>query len=201
VRWDRLWEDLEDQLDSEWEAERAALDSEAERLRLSRLGLRERLAVLADPGTANEIVVETADGSVLSGGVGAVGADWLGLDARPASARTLVPLSAILTVGLGDADLLRTARGTASDRPRGLAERMSLGFVLRDLARRRLAVGVRLIGGRTLAGTIDRAGADHLDLALHEPGSARRTSAVTGYRVVPFTALAWVRVDAPAGLG
>ena len=32
MRWDRFFEDLEDQLDSEWEAERAALDTESERL-------------------------------------------------------------------------------------------------------------------------------------------------------------------------
>ena len=47
MRWDRFFEDLEDQLDSEWEAERAALDTEAERLRLSRVALRERLVALA----------------------------------------------------------------------------------------------------------------------------------------------------------
>ena len=43
MRWDRFFDDLEGQLASEWEAERAALDTEAERLRLSRVALRERL--------------------------------------------------------------------------------------------------------------------------------------------------------------
>jgi hypothetical protein len=46
VRWDRFFDDLEDQLASEWEAERAALDTEAERLRLSRVALTERLTLL-----------------------------------------------------------------------------------------------------------------------------------------------------------
>ena len=41
----------------------------------------------------------------------------------------------------------------------------------------------------------DRAGADHLDIALHDPGSPRRTGEVTGYRMVPFAALAWVRAE------
>lgn len=51
MEWDRLFEDLEDQIASGWEAERAALDAEAERLRIARLDLRTRLGALADEGT------------------------------------------------------------------------------------------------------------------------------------------------------
>jgi hypothetical protein len=51
-----------------------------------------------------------------------------------------------------------------------------------------------------LAGTIDRAGADHLDLAVHEPGTARRASEVTGHRIVLFDAVAWIRIDAGGAL-
>ncbi|HET8927649.1 MAG TPA: hypothetical protein VFN24_07440, partial [Microbacterium sp.] len=54
---------------------------------------------------------------------------------------------------------------------------------------------VRLLGGRTLSGTIDRAGADHLDLALHPAGTPRRASEVSGHRVVPFGAIACVRLE------
>jgi len=68
--------------------------------------------------------------------------------------------------------------------------------VLRDLARRRIPVTVQLRTGRALTGTIDRAGADHLDLALHESGTPRRAAAVRGLRLVPFDAVAWVRLDA-----
>ena len=62
--------------------------------------------------------------------------------------------------------------------------------------RRRVAVAVHLTNGRMLAGTIDRAGADHLDIALHEPGTPRRADEVTGHRIVPFGAVAWIRLDA-----
>ena len=75
---------------------------------------------------------------------------------------------------------------------------MTLGFALRDLMRRRVGVTLRLAGGRSLAGTIDRAGADHLDLALHEPGAPRRAEEVSGYRLVPFEAIVWVRLDGGA---
>lgn len=201
VRWDRFFDDLEDQLASEWEAERAALDTEAERLRLSRVALRERLEALAgrEPD-AGGLSFEIIDGTVFTARVHAVGADWVALE--PAGARSggiLAPLSAIAGIGMSHADVLRSARPAASARP-SLADRMTFGYVLRDLVRRRVAVAVQLAHGRLLTGTIDRAGADHLDLALHEPGAARRASDVTGHRLVSFAAIAWVRVERATAL-
>ncbi|MFT4228862.1 MAG: hypothetical protein QM602_01070 [Microbacterium sp.] len=199
MRWDRLFEDLEDQLASEWEAERAALDTEAERLRLSRVALRDRLRALASTGGGPQPTIALADDTVVVGRVAGVGADWVAMDAGSARAGALVvPLAAIRSVGVPHAELLRSARPPASDDRPALADRMTLGFVLRDAARRRLPVRVQVIGGRMLSGTIDRAGVDHLDLALHEPGAARRADEVTGYRMVPFAAIACVRLDAAA---
>ncbi|MBN9169218.1 MAG: hypothetical protein J0J11_04735, partial [Microbacterium sp.] len=59
---------------------------------------------------------------------------------------------------------------------------------------------IHVVGGRALSGTIDRALHDHLDIALHDPGAPRRSADVTGVRVVPFGAVAWVRLDAAAVL-
>ena len=196
VRWDRFFDDLEDQLASEWEAERAALDTEAERLRLSRVQLAERLTLLvAREGTAPALVAfDLADGATVRAAVTGVGADWVALSpAEGPRGAVVVPLAAIAAVGMPHADLLRTARPAP---PRSaLADRLTFGFVLRDLVRRRAGVAVHLISGRVLTGTIDRAGADHLDLALHEPGAPRRADAVAGYRLVPLGAIAWVRAD------
>lgn len=198
MRWDRFFDDLEGQLASEWEAERAALDTEAERLRLSRVSLRERLTALVgrvrEDGTVS---FEIADGTVLPAEVTGVGADWVALDDRGAAA-IVVPFASICAIGMPHADVLRTAR--PAPRASALADRMTLGFVVRDLVRRRVAVTVHLLHGRALAGTIDRAGADHLDLALHEPGTPRRASEVTGHRIVPFAAVAWIRLDPGATL-
>ncbi|WP_029146323.1 hypothetical protein [Microbacterium luticocti] len=197
MRWDRFFEDLEDQLDSEWEAERAALDSEAERLRLSRLPLTERLRGLCGPD-APVISLELAGDAVLTGRVTAVGADWVGVAlAETRAGAALLPVDAITGLGIAEADLLRSARADAGGH-RGLSERMTLGFVLRDLTRRRVPVTLHLRTARALTGTIDRALADHLDLALHEPDTPRRSAAVTGMRIVPFAALAWVRLESPA---
>ncbi|MFT4306551.1 MAG: hypothetical protein QM604_06645 [Microbacterium sp.] len=190
MRWDRLFEDLQDQFASEWEAERAALDTEAERLRLTRLPLRARLAGLAHPA-GPEIAVELACGTV-RGRVTAVGEDWAGLQG---DAVGVLRLDAVRAVALGHVDLLRSARAAPAT-PATLAERMGFGFVLRDLARRRAGVTVHGLDGGALSGTIDRAAADHLDLAVHDGGAPRRAAEVAGFRMIPFAAVAWVRVDA-----
>ena len=198
MRWDRFFDDLEGQLASEWEAERAALDTEAERLRLSRVALRERLSALVDRepnGAAPSF--EVGGGTVVSAEVTGVGADWVALDGGRAGA-LVVPFSAIEAIGMPHADVLRSAR--PSSRRSALADRMTLGFVVRDLVRRRVAVTVHLAHGRLLSGTIDRAGADHLDIALHERGTPRRATEVTGHRIVPFAAVAWIGLDDGATL-
>lgn len=194
VRWDRFFDDLEDQLASEWEAERAALDTEAERLRLSRVLLAERLGLLMTADAAATASFDLADGTTLRAAVSGVGADWVALRPSEGAGAVIAPFAAILAIGAAHADLLRSARPGAARSP--LAERLTFGFVLRDLVRRRAGVAVHLVAGRVLTGTIDRAGADHLDLALHEPGAARRAGEVSGYRMIPFASVAWIRADA-----
>jgi hypothetical protein len=198
VRWENFFDDLEGQLASEWEAERAALDTEAERLRLSRVALRERLSMLVDrERDAVPPSFDLADGTVLAAEVTGVGADWVALDGGRSGA-LVVPFASIASIGMPHADVLRSARPAPARS--ALADRLSLGFLARDLVRRRIGVTVHLTHGRILAGTIDRAGADHLDIALHEPGTPRRASEVTGHRIVPFAAVAWIRLDAGATL-
>lgn len=199
VRWENFFDDLEGQLAAEWEAERAALDTEAERLRLSKVALRARLATLIGRDRAGAApAFEVVDGTVLTAEVTGVGADWVALDGGRTGA-LVVPFSAVVMIGMPHEDVLRSAR--PADTQGELSARMGFGFVIRDLVRRRVSVAVHLVGGRTLTGTIDRAGADHLDIALHEPGTVRRASEVSGHRLVPFAAIAWVRLDEGATLG
>jgi hypothetical protein len=200
MRWDRFFEDIEDQLDSEWEAERVALETEAERLRLSRVALRERLEALVPvDADAPAVSLELVDGTVVRAPVAGVGADWL--LAAPWGSRAgaaLIPLAALTGIGMAHADLLRTARPQAASAAGAVSRRATLGFAVRDLVRRRTGVTVHTLGGRSVSGTVDRAGTDHLDLAVHEPGAVRRASEVTGYRLVPFSAVAWIAVHAYA---
>lgn len=190
MRWDRLFDDLEAQASAEWEAERAALASESERVRLSRVSLRDRLLVLREAQA--QVRAHLSGGGDVEGWIVAVGADWFALDRGPSSV-SIVPLAGLMGLRMPHADLLHSASGRAGQ---ALRERVDLGFVLRDLARRRVPVLVELVAGDSLTGTVDRAGADHFDLALHDLDTPRHPSAVTGFRMVPFGALAQLIVAA-----
>jgi hypothetical protein len=65
--------------------------------------------------------------------------------------------------------------------------------VVRVLCRDRTATGVVLAVGASLSGTIDRVGIDYLDLAEHPLDEPRRSSAVTGIRTIPLSAVAVLR--------
>lgn len=196
MHWDRLFEDLESQLSSEWEAERAMLDAESERLRISRLDLRARLRALC--GSSAVVTLDLTGSRRTRVTLRVLGRDWVAADdadadvtARVRSA-LIVPLHAIDGIA-ADHGMVLASLDDDAERVPPLRERMSLGFVFRDLARRRVPVRLATSGGDDLHGTIDRAGADHLDLAMHDAGEARRASAVRGFRIVPFAALTWVR--------
>ncbi len=188
-----MFEDLEGQLAAEWEAERAVLDAESERLRISKLSLRARLRALAQ--------AEASVGIRLRGGlrrtvrITMMGADWFAVRETTDRQVMIVPLSALTTVATDHGALLGSlAEDTASvEDVRG---RMSFGFLLRDLARRRVPVHLTLIDGDLVHGTIDRAGEDHLDIAVHDAGQARRASAVSAFHMVPFEAVVLLRADA-----
>lgn len=195
MRWDRLFDDLEAQASAEWEAERAALASESERVRLSRVTLRDRLLLLRE--VTAHVRADLTAGSGVEGPVIAVGADWLAVERVPSSV-SIVPFSAVVSLRMPHADLLRSAAGRAGG---ALRDRLDLGFVVRDLARRRVPVLAELIPGTVVTGTVDRAGADHFDLAVHDLDTARHPSAVSGYRMIPFAAVTQLVVAADdAGL-
>ncbi len=189
MHWEHLFEDLEGQLVSEWEADRAALDAESERLRIARTALADRLRALA--GRGRQLRVGLASGETLTGTLRETGADWLALEG--AGRLTIVPLAAVRTIGADLGVLVESLGGDAAGP--GARARMTLGFVLRDLARRRMPVHLGVCGAGTLHGTVDRAGADHLDLALHEAGQPRRADEVRGFRIIPQDAVSWVSMD------
>ena len=195
MHWDRLFEDLEGQLAAEWEAERAALDAESERLRIAKLTLLGRLRLLQRSDAP--FSVRLADGERQSGRLRAVGADWIAVQPRDAATALIVPIAAVVGVETHHGAILETLEDTELPGA-DIRSRMTLGFLLRDFARRRLAVRLALTGGDRLHGTIDRAGEDHLDLAMHDAGEPRLARAVHGFRIVPFAAVQWVRTAGDA---
>jgi hypothetical protein len=188
VRWDDLFADLEGQLEQELGAEDLDVAAEEERLRLGRLGLRDRIAALA--GTAAGI--ELRDGTAVRLRVDTIGRDWISgaaVEGRPSSC--VVPLDAIAAV-LPGIDGVAASLVAPSEHPDALSRRLGLSFVLRDLCRRRSAVDL-LTPTRALHGTIDRVGRDHLDLAEHDAGEPRRAGAVRAIRIIPFRELLLAR--------
>jgi len=203
MRWDRLFDDLEGQLEHELSAEELDQHAEEERLRLGRLALRDRLiAVHEQSGAAPySIAVQLSSGEPLTLHPSSFGRDWFAADIVDGATRRgrgtvqcIVPLAAIgalmLTRGQVEASLTPLA---ADAGPGSLSARLTLPFVLRDLCRRRAGVDLRTAAGE-VHGTIDRVGRDHLDLAVHEADRPRRASSVQQYRVVPLDQLLLVRV-------
>jgi hypothetical protein len=200
MRWDELFDDLESQLEHELTAEDLDLEAEQERLRLGRLSVRDRLAAIHDSEPRHSgyrITLVLGRGRRLTVRPLTYGRDWLSgdlIDDSPHARQCIVPLTAITGVTIGPAHV-RASLGPAgdADAPSSLPSRLGIPFVLRDLCRRRRALDVVLDGGE-LHGTIDRVGRDHLDLAVHEPGSPRREGSVRELRLVPLDALQFVRL-------
>lgn len=199
MRWDNLFDDLETQLEQELTAEEVDLQAEEERLRLARLGVRDRLRSLSmSPATENRLLH-----LVLSGGERALvapstfGRDWLAGELYEESGRRpqcVVPIDAIDAVILTGSQVQQSLDSSGGEESAGaLSARLGLPFVLRDLCRRRQAIDLWLANGR-MHGTIDRVGRDHLDLAVHEPGHPRRESEVSEYRIVRLGQVVLVRL-------
>jgi hypothetical protein len=190
MRWDLLFDDLESQLDQEQRDEERALAIEEERLRLGRLTLRDRLSAMARAAgddAAASIRIELRGGRTLDLRPLSFGRDWMSATVRGSArndSQCIVPLGAIAAVIPTRAQLERSL-APSTDSSTRLAERLGLPFVLRDLCRRRTPVHVTTDDGR-LHGTLDRVARDHVDLALHEPGTPRRDRDVHGYRIVPL---------------
>ncbi len=219
MRWDNLFNDLSGQLEHELNAEDVDLRAEEERLRLGRLSLRARLSSLAraESGATRGVVrLVLLSGQVVLVRPETFGRDWLAgdlLGAQPhggstptgASAQTgapaptggvrssqgIIPLGAIASVVLSSPQVLGSLASEPESSAR-LTDRIGLSFVLRDLCRRRQQIDIDTAQGM-LTGTIDRVGRDHLDLALHERGSARRAGEVREYRLLPFSQIHLVR--------
>lgn len=179
MRWDRLFADLEGQLAA---GERRELDDEvAERTRRERalVPLADRLAQLL----GSTVTLGLVGGRRVEGELADLGDGWLLL--RPSGREVLVPLAALATVAATDLE-----RSCGDMTAAATTRRFGLGYALRALSRDRATVAVHLLGHEAaLVGTIDGVGADHLDLAEHPEGTARRRENVTAVTTVATSAL------------
>jgi hypothetical protein len=182
MRWQQLFADLEAQLDAGEAAVEQAESASRTRAEVGALGLADRLrGALGSP-----VVLGCGGAGTVSGVLLEVGPDWL-LLGDDGARQCLVALAAVRSVGgLG--------RRTAAPEPGGpVRARLDLRRALRGLARDRCAVQIVLDDGGVLSGTLDRVGADYVEVAEHATDLPRRAEAVARVRAVVITGIAVVR--------
>jgi hypothetical protein len=184
MRWERLFDDVEAQLEAADRAELAGEVADRTRREIARLRLVDRLRA----GIGAELQLSVAGVGALRGRLQRVGEGWLLLQPE-AGLVALVLRDAVLAIG----GLPALAVEPGSEGP--VLSRLDIGHALRVVARDRAPVSVQLRDGSSLDGTLDRVGADFADLALHPAGEARRDAAVRSVRTVTFEGMALVRPD------
>jgi hypothetical protein len=180
MRWQDLFADLEAQASS---LERADEDQEiAERTRgeLAHVSLLSRLRA----NVGRRITVRISGAGELSGQLQRVGADWLLIATTD---EIVVPLAALL----GVVDLSPSA--VSDEGVSVVASRLRMTSVLRSVARDRSAVRIVLRDGSPVFGTLDRVGADFVDVAVHDLGEAPRPRQVRSRATLALAAIACVR--------
>jgi hypothetical protein len=186
MRWDRLFTDLEAQLDAADAAEFAGEVVERTRIEVGALRLVDRLRAALD----TTVRLTCLGSEQVAGRLRRVGPDWLLLAERP-EREALVPLAAVTSVaGLGP-----WSSADAGGASGVVAGKLNLRYALRGVARDRAGVALTLWDGTALAGTVDRVGADFVEVAEHPAGELRRVRAVRQVRTVPLHALAVIRTS------
>ncbi|KDP90734.1 MULTISPECIES: hypothetical protein [Clavibacter] len=201
MRWENLFDDLEGQWETARLAEERDQRAEEERTRVARTVLRDRLRALTSADQARPLRLSLSDGTWIDLRAKVLGRDWMSGeltvpgDAPSREERAcILPLASIHVLAL-DREQVRASLAPVSELPpeRGIVDRIGLSFVLRDLCRRRARVELRLRDA-VVGGTLDRVARDHVDVAVHEVGTPRRESLVSGYRLVPLAGIVLVRV-------
>jgi hypothetical protein len=182
MRWDELFGDLEAQLDAFDAAQTEAEVADRARRELALLRLVDWLRPLREARVG--LMIQGA--GQVRGVMRDMGPTWVLLDEVPGN-EAVVPLAAVLAVsGLARVSAVPGEEGH-------VVRRLGLGHVLRGLARDRSPVAVTLVNGHRLTGTIDRVGADFIELADHAPGQVRRPGEVRGVLAIAHTALALIQ--------
>jgi hypothetical protein len=179
MRLEALFADLESQFEAMREGDLYGEVAERIRAEVAKITVLDRLR-----GAVGTVVrVELTHGGPVRGTLSRVGKDCLLLEAER-SEEWLIPDTALTAVhGLGP--WAESAEGA-------VAAKLGLAHLLRGIARDRSPVSL-FCGDNIVTGTIDRVGADFLEIAEHPLDAPRRRSEVSNSRLVPTRALVAVR--------
>jgi hypothetical protein len=182
VRWQQLFADLEAQVDALERAERSDEVAERTRSEFAAVTAFDRYRAAGDQA----VRLGLPGGLAVVGRIVGAAPEWLLID-EGEGREVLVATAALVTVrGLGREAGVPDGAGV-------VATRLGLRVALRGLARDRSGVRLHLRDGAVLDATIDRVGADFVEVALHPPDEPRRQRDVRETGLVPFSALAAMR--------
>lgn len=182
MRWEGLFADLEAQAAAMSAAERDAAIEDRTRSEVGRLHLVDRLG----GAVGSQVRLSCVGALMLTGHLARLYPEWL-LLAEGGGREAVVALPRLLAVG--DLGPLSAAPGMMPV----VNSRFSLALALRGIARDRSAVRLHLVDGSVLDGTLDRVGADFVELAEHPVGEARRRSAVRQQWIVATASVVALR--------
>ena len=184
MRWQRLFADLQAEFEAAEAAEEWAQLPSRTRAETGAVRLADRLG----GAVGRRVSLRCRGAGEVAGRLAERGPDWLLLE-DDAGREVLVALPAVLAV----AGLVRATAAPEAGSP----VTVDLRRVLRGLVRDRSPVTVVLDDGGVLTGTLDRVGADFVELAEHAADDFRRAGAVRGVRAVVLGAVVAVRTLVP----
>ncbi|GAA0628051.1 hypothetical protein HPO96_36430 [Kribbella sandramycini] len=175
MRWDALFADLESQFDAIQDGDLYGEVADRIRAEVGKITVLDRLR-----GAVDTVVrIELRGAEPVQGLLTRVGKDCLLLEAERAE-EWLIPVEALTAVHrLGP---------WAEPAVGAVAGKLGLAHLLRGIARDRSPVTL-FCGGTPVTGTIDRVGADFLEIAEHSLDAPRRRTEVYNTRLVPTQAL------------
>jgi hypothetical protein len=180
-----LFADLEGQASQLLAAERGVEVEERARIEASQIGLIDRLRT----AVGNPIMLRCRGGVTVSGSIRRVSLQWL-LIAEDAGREAVVPIAAIVSVsGLGRLSAVPNTMGQVESR-------LGIRHALRGIARDRSAVRILLADSIVIDGTVDRVGADFIEVAVHAPGELRRRGEVRDVVAVAISQIVALKRDA-----
>jgi hypothetical protein len=180
MRWDALFADLESQFEALQEGDLYGEVADRVRAEVGKITVLDRLR-----GAVDTVVrVELIDADPVHGMLTRVGKDCLLIETERYE-EWLIPVGALVAVH---------RLGPWAEPASGAVEgKLGLAHLLRGTARDRSPVTLFCSGGGPVTGTIDRVGADFLELAEHPLDAPRRRTEVYNQRLVPTQALRALR--------